>query len=295
LGDCVFLELIFTKKRFKMSIKFGLVLPGNEARTVAKLSQMAEESGWDGVFLGDYIWCEDPMIALAAAAMITNHIRLGTKVIPVPIRRPWKIASESLAIDRLSNGRLILGLGTGAVWMGWQSFPDEITDAKARAEMLDETVDILTLLYQCKQFDYDGKHYHLKLTQMDEMHYPPKPVQQPRIPLWAPLIWPRKKSMQRILKFDGLIAEKWSPEGKFEEVTPQDVRQMIAFVTENREGNTPFDIVVSGKTYDMPATQREDVLSAWSQAGATWWVEGLWGESEEAASEYIRGGPPNLE
>ena len=156
-------------------------------------------------------------------------------------------------------------------------------------------IDILTLFYQRKQFNYDGKHYHLKLTLMDEMHYPPKPIQQPRIPLWAPLIWPRKKSMQRILKCDGLIAEKWSPEGRFEEVTPQDVREMKAFVAANRIATSPFDIVVSDKTHDMAATQREDVLSAWSQAGATWWVEGLWGESEETATEYIRGGPPNLE
>ena len=136
-----------------MVMKFGLSLPYNEARIVAQLSKLAEETGWDGCFLGDYIWCEDPMIALAAAAMTTSRIRLGTMVIPVPLKSPWKIASESVALDRLSDGRLILGLGTGAVWMGWQSFPDEVTDAKARAEMLDETIDILTLLYQRKQFD----------------------------------------------------------------------------------------------------------------------------------------------
>lgn len=131
-----------------MTMKFGLALPYNEVRIVARLAQLAEEAGWDGCFLGDAIWCEDPMIALAAAAMTTSRIRLGTMIIPVPLRRPWKIASESVALDRLSDGRLILGLGTGAVWMGWQSFPDEVTDSKARAEMLDETIDILTLLYQ---------------------------------------------------------------------------------------------------------------------------------------------------
>src|SRR5512137_1727473 len=117
---------------------------------------MAEEAGWAGCFLGDYIWCEDPMIALAAAAMTTSRIRLGTMVVPVPLRRPWKLASESVALDQLSNGRLTLGLGAGAVWMGWQAFPDEVTDTKTRAEMLDETIDILDLLYQRKPFDYHG-------------------------------------------------------------------------------------------------------------------------------------------
>jgi alkanesulfonate monooxygenase SsuD/methylene tetrahydromethanopterin reductase-like flavin-dependent oxidoreductase (luciferase family) len=165
-------------------MKYGIALPYTNARTAAKLSQLAEESSWDGVFMGDAIWCEDPMIGLAAAAMVTDRIRLGTMITPAPLRIPWKLASESLALDHLSNGRLTLGLGAGAVWMGWQAFPDEVTDTKARAEMLDETIDILSLLYQRKQFDYDGKRYHLKLTQLDEMHYPPKPLQQPRIPLW---------------------------------------------------------------------------------------------------------------
>ena len=58
-----------------------------------------------------------------------------------------------------------MGLGAGAAWMGRQVFPDEVTDAKSRAEMLDETIDILSLFDQRKQFDYDGKYYHLKLTQ----------------------------------------------------------------------------------------------------------------------------------
>jgi hypothetical protein len=276
-------------------MKIGLVLPYNTARIVAKLSQTAEEAGWDGCFLGDAIWCEDPMIALAAAAMATSRIRLGTMVIPTPLRRPWKLASESVALDRLSDGRLVLGLGTGAVWMGWQSFPDEVTAAKARAEMLDETIDILTLLYQRKQFDYDGKHYHLKLTLMDEMHYPPKPIQQPRIPLWAVGIWPRKTSMQRILKCDGIIPEKRSPEGEIEDITPTDIREIKAFVDSNRSLTTPFDIVMSGKTADLDPIQLQDQLLSWREAGATWWVEGLWGEPEETVIERIRRGPPHLE
>ena len=234
------------------------------------------------------------MIALAAAAMTTHRIRLGTMVIPMPLRRPWKVASESVALDRLSNGRVILGLGAGAVWMGWQSFLDEVTDTKTRTEMLDESIDILTLLYQSRQFDYDGKHYHLKLTLMEEQHYPPKPVQQPRIPLWVVGIWPRKKSMQRVLKCDGVLAEKMSREGKGEEITPTDICQMKAYVDANRTLTTPFDIVVGGKTAGLDRTQLQDKLLPWIEAGVTWWAEGLWGESEEQVTERIRRGPPKL-
>lgn len=275
-------------------MKFGLALPYNETRVVARLAQQAEEAGWDGVFLGDAIWCEDPMIALTAAAMTTSQIRLGTMIIPVPLRRPWKIASESLALDRLSNGRLILGLGAGAVWMGWHAFPDEAMDTKVRAEMLDETIDILTLLYQRKPFDYDGKHFHLKLTQMDVMHYPPQPIQQPRIPLWIPGLWPRKKSMQRVLKCDGIFPEKHGPDGKPADLTPADVRQIKAFVSEKRTLTTPFDIVVTGKTGEMSRVQQQDLMGEWAEAGATWWVEGLWGETEEEVVARIQQGPPLL-
>src|SRR5690349_2951117 len=123
-------------ERHKMiDLKFGLILPYTSARRVVKLASLAEETGWDGCFLGDAIWCEDPMISLAAAALSTQHIRLGTMIVPMPLRRPWKVASESVALDHPSGGRLTLGLGTGAVWMGWQSFPDEVTDVRTRAEM----------------------------------------------------------------------------------------------------------------------------------------------------------------
>lgn len=273
-------------------MKIGLALPYNSARTASEFAQLAEESGWDGCFLGDAIWCQDPMIALAAAAMTTRHIRLGTMIVPAPLRRPWKIASESIALDHLSGGRFTLGLGTGAVWMGWQSFPDEVTDAKTRGEMLDETIDILSLLYQRKQFDYEGKHYHLKLTLMDEMHYPPKPVQQPRIPIWAVGIWPGKKSMQRVLKCDGMFVEKRGAGNQEENLTPEDILGIRAYVEANRKLKTPFDIVVSGKISQLDAQEQQKQLHAWQEAGATWWVEGLWGETEKAVSTIIQKGLP---
>ncbi len=275
-------------------MKFGIAIPYGNARTAARLAQLAEQSGWDGIFLGDAIWCEDPMICLAAAAMVTQSIRLGTMVVPAPLRRPWKLASETVALDHLSQGRLTLGLGAGAVWMGWHAFPDEPISTRVRAEMLDETIDILTLLYQRKQFDYDGKHYHPKLTLLDEQHYPPKPVQQPRIPLWVPGIWPRMKSMRRILRCDGLLPQKMNPKGEFEPVTPPDLRQMKAYIDANRSLTTPFDYVVEGKTRELEKSEVKDKLQEWLEAGATWWVEGLWEDSEDQAVEHIHQGPPGI-
>jgi hypothetical protein len=276
-------------------MKYGVALPYTTPRAVAELARLSEESNWDGVFVGDAIWTQDPMISLAAAAMNTSRIRLGTMITPAPLRIPWKLASESLALDHLSEGRLTLGLGAGAVWMGWNAFPDEISDTKARTEMLDETIDILTLLYQRKQFDYDGKHYHLKLTQLDLQHYPPKPIQQPRVPLWCVGLWPRKKSIERVLKCDGIIAEKRAAENKWAEIMADDVREIKAYVAANRRQDAPFDIVLNGKVAGMDRSQLQDKLLPLIEAGATWWIEGLWEESEESAVGRIRCGPPSRE
>ena len=276
-------------------MKYGIALPYTTPRVVAKLSQLAEEAGWDGCFLGDAIWCEDPMISLAAAAMVTKKIRLGTMITPIPLRIPWKLASESLALDHLSEGRLTLGLGAGAVWMGWQAFPDEVTDNKSRAEMLDEAIDILTLLYQRKQFDFDGKHYHLKLTQLDTMHYPPKPVQQPRIPLWCVGLYPGKRSMQRVLKCDGMIVEKRSPNNKPQDVNAEDIREIKAYVDANRNNSKPFDIVMNGNVSELDKAQLRGKLLPLIDAGITWWIDGLFDATEEKAIERIRRGPPSNE
>ncbi len=175
----------------------------------------------------------------------------------------------------------------GRVWILAEAF--RRGDGSGSCGIAGWSIDILTLLYQRRQFDYDGKHYHLKLTLMDEMHYPPKPIQQPRIPLWVVGIWPRKRSMQRVLKCDGMFVEKRDSDGNTADVTPSDIRDIKAFVGANRSLTTPFDIVASGKTGDRERAQLQDQLLPWIEAGATWWTEGLWGMAEEAVIERIRG------
>jgi hypothetical protein len=275
-------------------MKYGVALPYVDPALTARYAKRAEECGWDGVFVGDAIWTMDPIVGLAAAAVQTSRIRLGTMVIPVPLRKPWKIASEAVALDYLSNGRLILGLGAGAIWMGWQAFPGEPTAAKTRAEMLDETIDILDRMFKREQVDFDGKHFPLKMTLMDLQHYPPKPVQQPRIPLWVCGIWPRKKSMQRILRCDGLLAQKMDPEGKFVDVMPEDVRQMREYVEVGRTLETPFDIIIEEQSGEWEAARIVEKCEAWQAAGATWWIEGLWGADEAGVYKRLEQGTPGV-
>jgi hypothetical protein len=273
-------------------MKFGIALPYWDALKTGRYARLVEENGWDGVFVGDAIWCEDPIISLTVAALQTNRIHLGVMVIPMPLRKPWKIASETAALDHVSGGRLILGLGTGAVFMGWHAFPDEVTETKARAEMLDEGIDILTGMFLGKPFDFEGKHFHVKLTTLDEQYYPPRPIQQPRIPLWIPGVWPRMKSMRRVLKCDGLLAQKMDASGQFVNVYPRDVGEMKAYIDANRTLTNPFDIIIEEQSLEWSTSQTQDKLGQWQEAGATWWVEGLWGTDEQQVQKRIEMGPP---
>src|SRR5579883_2486870 len=95
-------------------MQFGVTFPDVDARTLADLAQEAEAAGWDGVFVWDMIWGVDPWVSLAAAAMVTSRVRIGTMLTPLSRRRPWKVASEVVTLDHLSNGRVILPVGLGA-------------------------------------------------------------------------------------------------------------------------------------------------------------------------------------
>lgn len=274
-------------------MKYGVALPYITARDAADLARLAEESGWDGVFLGDAVWTTDPIVSLSAAAVLTSRIKLGTLVTPAPLRQPVKIASEAGALDNLSNGRLVLGLSTGAVWMGWQAFPDAPLDVRTRAELLDETVDTLTLFFLGQPFDYAGKHFHYMLRGLDPQYYPPRPVQQPRVPLWVVGAWPRPKSMRRILKCDGWIAVKLKPDGEFASLTPDEIRAGKLWLEQRRPaGAPPLDVIIEGSTAELSAEARLEKMAELKAAGATWWIEGLWEQDVPGARERILQGPP---
>jgi alkanesulfonate monooxygenase SsuD/methylene tetrahydromethanopterin reductase-like flavin-dependent oxidoreductase (luciferase family) len=276
-------------------MKYGFVLPSGDARTAADFAYEAEAADWDGFFVWEPVWGIDAWVALTAAAMRTERIRLGTLLTPLSRMRPWKLASETATLDQLSNGRVILSVGLGAPDTGFESF-GEVTDRKTRAELLDEGLDILTGLWRGQPFNYSGKHYQIKETSFQP---PPPPVQQPRIPIWVVGAWPRKKSMRRVLRYDGLLPAKLNDDGSFAELTPADIQAMKAFVDEHRSQPTPFDIVMEGTTPGDDPEKAAAILRPWAEAGATWWIESHWeaprdAEGRKVILQRIRQGPPRL-
>ncbi len=287
-------------------MQYGIVLPtmgqGGDARTIADLAHDAEEAGWDGVFIWDCMSIKredpaddatyDPWIVLAAIAMRTERVRFGTMVTPLSRRRPWKVARETVTLDHLSNGRMILPVGLGTLDDGGFSKVGEVTDRKQRAQLLDESLAILTGLWSGQPFSYDGEHYHLQ-----EMTFMPPPMQSPGIPVWVVGAWPRMKSMRRTLRYDGIIPALMKDDGSFDNMTPADIQSLKSYVAEERTAQTPFDIVFEGETPGDDREQAISIVRPYIEAGITWWLESVWSTPETQGGvagmrKRIQQGPP---
>lgn len=274
-------------------MKYGFVLPAGDARVAAELAAEAEGAGWDGFFVWEPVWGIDAWVSLTAAAMRTSRIRLGTMITPVSRMRPWKLASETATLDNLSGGRVQLAVGLGATDTGFRDFGEEI-DRRTRAELLDEGLDVLTGLWRGQPFSYAGKHYQV---QPSSFMVPPPPVQQPRIPIWVVGAWGFEKSMQRVLRYDGMLPNVRGDDGNMRTANVDEVRAIASYVRERRGDDAAFDIVVEGRTPASDRAQAASQVQPWIEAGATWWIEALWGleAGEDAVAqlrERIGAGPP---
>lgn len=284
-------------------MRYGLTLPNmgiyGDARLLADLANLAEGAGWDGFFLwdtlnydADNVPVADTWVALAAVAMQTKQIKIGTMVATPTRRRPWKMARETVTLDHLSNGRLILTVGAGDIGdKGFTHF-GEVTDAKKRARLLDESLEILQGLWSGQPFSHDGEHYSIS-----EITFLPPPVQTPRIPIWVAGVWPRKGPMSRAARWDGVNPVTLADDGDLGGLTPAQVKELKTFMGEHRTSNAPFDIVVSGPVFDAARDeQAKATIRAYADAGATWCLANVGPQKDlDALRASIQQGPPRLQ
>jgi alkanesulfonate monooxygenase SsuD/methylene tetrahydromethanopterin reductase-like flavin-dependent oxidoreductase (luciferase family) len=206
------------------------------------LAMRAEELGWDGIFLWDHILWKPPVRAIAdawvmlsAVAANTNHVRLGPLVTPLARRRVHKVARETVTLDRLSLGRLILGVGLGASNTNELEHFGEVVDQRERPQRLD-----------------DG------LTQLSEFwasEFEPRPVQAPRIPVWVAARWPHQRPLERAARWDGVFPICLPG--------PKALAEIAADIATKRDQSQgPFDLIIDLDPSVDPGP--------WQQAGATW-------------------------
>lgn len=278
-------------------MKYGLSLPNHgdygDIHLIVELALLAEEVGWDGFFLWDHIARGegdqfDPWIAMSAIALQTREMRLGMLVTPIARRRPWKVAREIVTLDHLSNGRMVLGVGLGD-FQGkeFENF-GEVAEPHQRGEMLDEGLEIISGLQSGKVFRYSGEHYKIGRTVFN-----PKPVQQPRVPIWVAGKWPNKKPFRRAARWDGVVPIHRSRNIK-QQLSINEVQEIMRYIQKYRTIDTPFDFCVSGV---LPANKPDEdraILAPYEEAGVTWWIEFVYSStgSVKENKERIRSGPP---
>ncbi|GAC1363875.1 MAG: hypothetical protein NVS2B12_33620 [Ktedonobacteraceae bacterium] len=185
-------------------MQFGVFLPisgrATGPDTLIEAAQSAEAQGFSAIWSADrvvtpwqintsYPYSEnhefivppdrpflDSLTCLAFLAGCTRKITLGISVLVLPYRHPLYWTRVAASIERLSKGRLIMGVGVG--WME-EEFAALGVPFKERGRMTDEQLQIITKLWSDEHISFHGQHYDFQ-----DLAFYPKPIQQPRIPIW---------------------------------------------------------------------------------------------------------------
>jgi alkanesulfonate monooxygenase SsuD/methylene tetrahydromethanopterin reductase-like flavin-dependent oxidoreductase (luciferase family) len=229
-----------------------------DPRLIGRLAAEAEEAGWHGFFVWDHLrWrapvrrVADPWIALTVIAMTTERLRIGPMVTPLPRRRPAKLARETATLDRLSGGRLTLGVGLGGDEHGNElSRTGEQLDGRRRGGMLDEALHVLTAAWAGTPVHHHGEHYTV-----DDVQFLPRPVQRPGVPIWVAGMPGKARPLRRAARYDGYFPVNLRHTDQFAEA--------VATIDGLRPpGSAAYDVAVELPPGADPAP--------YVAAGATW-------------------------
>jgi probable F420-dependent oxidoreductase len=179
---------VVKKIRFGVGIptsRDGLMYPPGFCNkdSLVKITMLAEELEFDSVWGNDHVTTQhylknvkpkpnyyEVMTSLSYLAAKTQRIRLGTGVVPFPLRNCISLAKEAATLDNLSDGRFVLGLGIGAYREEFES----IGGRGSRGQILDEGLRALNLLFSKDNATFEGKYIRFKQIDLN-----PKPVQKP--------------------------------------------------------------------------------------------------------------------
>ncbi len=279
------------------TVRFGLGVPNGgdfaDPIRLAALAREAEAAGWDGFFLWDHVirrppWqpMVDPWVTLAAVATATERIVLGPMVTPLARRRVSVVARQSVTLDRLSGGRLRLGVGLGAPDDEFTRFGED-ADARVRARKLDESLDALVQLWSGETVEYRGDH-----VVADGVRFEPTPVGG-RIPIWVAGGWPGGAPFRRAARFDGV----WPISTASRALTVEEFADCVATVRRHRDApaDDRFDACYVDRSTSPPDAATVERIDRLSAVGMTWWIDSL--DDPTVAFEHHRArvlaGPPS--
>ena len=160
-------------------MKIGIALPAQVAgvsrRDVLGYAQRAERHGLDSLWVLDRLVYPSlaPLPLLAAAAAVTERVRLGTSILLGTLWNPMLLAKEVATIQRLSEGRFVLGMAIGAREPDFQAAGVSI---KSRPSRLEETVALLRAATAGQAVDHQGRAFQMKVGAVALPETPPTPI-----------------------------------------------------------------------------------------------------------------------
>jgi probable F420-dependent oxidoreductase len=256
-----------------------------DAASVTALAIAAEAAGWGGLAFTEHPapaarWMDagghetlDPFVALGYAAASTTDLRLLTYLAVAPYRNPSLLAKSAATVDLLSDGRFILGLGTGYIRSEFFALG---VDFEERNALVDEALDVLPMHWSGQPFSYKGRHFEAR-----DIIGRPRPVQQP-IPIW--IGGNAKVTLRRIAeRAQGWMPLIGSPELSATTRTPylattKDVADKVAAILEMAGDRADaIDVAPSyGDLITQPVTsdveRHREAFGMLEAAGSTWMV-----------------------
>ena len=174
-------------------MQFGITIPNNwgieDPKQVLAFGPLAEELGYDSVWVMDHLFnngyirerLDDkpyyhPLAVLSHLSATTEKVLLGTSVLVLPYHNPVELAKYAATLDQMSGGRVILGVGVGAMTEEFNALGISL---RQRGSLTNESIRIMKELWT-----NEDPVYHSRRWNFEDLKFSPKPVQQPHIPLW---------------------------------------------------------------------------------------------------------------
>jgi probable F420-dependent oxidoreductase len=267
-------------------MKFGVKIEGMNGPALIEAAQAAERLGYESMWRPDHLvlpvtvsptypyrsdgvapldpgWpIVDPFTAFAFLASVTSTIKMGTAVYILPLRHPIVTARTVLGVDRLSRGRVILGIGAG--WLE-EEFRVAGQDFKTRGARTDEIIAILKKVWTEPEPEFHGKHYDF-----DPIRFEPKPYAKPHPPIVV------GGETDAALRRAARLGDGWY--GVLH--APEDMRgfrdRLLAFRREYGREHEPFEISVNAR--DLTP----DLVHRYEDAGVDRLVVTVFSTSREA-------------
>lgn len=230
-------------------MRFTLMLEGQEGVTWSRwlaIAETCERLGFEGLVTSDHYLSvvdvpepgsNDAWTLLGALAARTERLRLGTMVSPVTFRLPVVLAKAATTVDRISNGRVELGMGAGWWEEEHRTHGIPFPPAPERLEMLEEQLEIVHGVWSMPDFTFRGRHYTV-----ERSRFLPRPVQEPHPPIVI-----GGKGGPRIAR----LVARWGDEFNRVGGSPEQVREAFERVIDagDRAGRGRGDITTSLMTW----------------------------------------------